>query len=215
MQRLHFTRLNFPLDLGVLQYKGGCKLSLPRKLVEGTRFISVHDITGLEADNTYILRWNDESINIVRREQGAELRYALGDERKRVYVGLDKTKVGYGYRSWLNCPACKRRTAKIYNVNGVFACRECHNLIYSTSKYTGNKLKYLGLKVRELQIKLEVDTSKISSIGDINNFAFFKPKNMHWTTFERLQAELTQLQGERLKEWTRRGKIILDRYYIT
>jgi len=171
-----------------------------KQTVEGTRFISVDDIKELEADSTYILKWHDEeSINIDKHKDHAVLRYMLGDERIRVYVGLDKTKVGYGYRSWLICPACGRRTAKLYNVSGVFACRKCNNLTYMTCQASGNRLEYLAIKIRRLQHRLGVDISDINC--DIQEKPLFKPKNMHQKTYWILKTQLGIMQMHFIDEW--------------
>lgn len=171
-------------------------MRIPKQTVEGTRYISINDIKELEAGNTYTLKWYDgESINIDRYADHAVLRYILGNERMRVYVGLDKTKVGYGYRSWLNCPACECRTAKLYNVKGVFACRKCNNLTYMTSQCSGNKLSYLGLKIRRLQHELDIDTD------DIHETPLIKPKNMHQQTYWILKTRLEIMQMHFIDEW--------------
>lgn len=171
-------------------------MNAPKQTVEGTRFVSVNDIKELEADSTYIFRWYDgESINIDRYAGHAVLRYILKNERMRVYVRLDKTKVGYGYRLWLTCPSCNRRIAKIYNVRGLFACRVCHDLTYMTSQASGNKLSYLALKIRRLQHKLSMDTN------DIHKRALFKPKNMHQQTYWVLKTQLEIMQMHFVDEW--------------
>src|SRR5699024_1910944 len=153
----------------------------PKQTVEGTKYISISDIKNLGAGNTYTLSWNDESINIDRHPDNAVIRYIFNDERISSYVGIDTTKVGYGIRSWLNCPACERRTAKIYLVKGLFACRHCHDLTYMTCQASGNRMDYLGIKIRRLQKRLGIDVTK--GYVDIQEKPLFKPKNMHQRTW--------------------------------
>jgi hypothetical protein len=39
------------------------------------------------------------------------------------------------FRYWFKCPLCKWRLSKLYRPPGAeaFACRECHNLVYTSS----------------------------------------------------------------------------------
>ena len=54
---------------------------------------------------------------------------------------LTVTKVTFGFRSWFRCPAgtnsekpCGRRCAMLYLLNGRFACRACHSLVYASQR---------------------------------------------------------------------------------
>ncbi|SEN86691.1 hypothetical protein SAMN04488134_102135 [Amphibacillus marinus] len=168
----------------------------PKQIVEGTTFISANDIKVMEPGNTYSLKWSNGSSLITERYQDhAMLRYAVAGEPVEEYIGLDHTKTGYGMRTWLLCPSCGERTAKVYNVKGTFACRVCNNLTYLTSKSSGNRLRYLGLKIRRLQIKLGMDTT------DIHEKPTFKPKHMHQQTFWVLRTQLEIAQLHFVDEW--------------
>lgn len=175
-------------------------MKAPKQTVEETRFIGIDDVQGLELDSLHTLTWHDgESIAIYKYIDHVLLAYRLKDESMRVYVGLDTTKVGYGVRSWLNCPSCSTRTAKPYNVKGIFACRECNNLTYMTCKRSGNRLNYLALKIRRLQHRLGIDTSNINC--DIQEQPIFKPKNMHQQTWDTQRQLLGIIQLHWLDEW--------------
>lgn len=171
-------------------------MEIPKQAVEHTRFISINDVKELEEDSLHTFTWHDgESIAIYKYLDHILLSYKLRDESMRVYVELDTTRVGYGYRLWLVCPVCSERAAKLYNVKGIFACRVCHDLTYLTCKVSGNRLRYLALKISRLQHKLGMDTN------DIHESSLFKPKNMHQQTYWILKTKLEIMQMHFEDEW--------------
>lgn len=175
-------------------------LKVSKQVVEHTRFISINDVKELEADSVYTLTWHDdEAINIERRTDHVTLRYLLKGESVNVHVELDTTNVGYGVRSWLCCPDCGSRTAKLYNVSGIFSCRGCHDLTYLTSRKSGNRLEYLALEIRRLQHKLGIDTSDINC--DMQEQPIFKPKYMHQRIWDIQRQRLGIIQLHWLDEW--------------
>lgn len=193
-------KMNFPLDLGVLTILGGVYMETVKRTVEGTSFIHINDVK--EHLDNEILNGNWEngcSIAIITMQDHIIIAYKLGDKSVRTKVNISSTKVGYGMRLWFDCPSCNHKRAKIYMVNGVFACRECNDLTYMTCKKSGNKLDYLSLQIWRQQKKLGMDLDKT----DIHDLPYFKPKNMHWKTFVRERERLELMQLERDKEWLR------------
>lgn len=86
-----------------------------------------------------------------------------------------------GQRAWFLCPAqgCGRRVAILYG-GSVFACRHCHKLAYQCQRETGDdRFARRADKIRE---RLKWDAGILNGNG-------WKPKGMHWRTFERLRAE--------------------------
>ena len=84
-----------------------------------------------------------------------------------------------GRRQWFLCPSCKRRVAVVYG-GKYFRCRHCHNLTYSSQQESQeDRLRRKSMKIRK---KLGADDSLMEPI-------LFKPKNMHWATFDRLRHE--------------------------
>lgn len=86
-----------------------------------------------------------------------------------------------GRRAWFRCPAqgCGRRVAILYG-GSVFACRHCHKLNYRCQRETDDdRAARRADKIRE---RLKWDAGILNGNG-------WKPKGMHWRTFERLQAE--------------------------
>ena len=86
-----------------------------------------------------------------------------------------------GRRPWFICPVkiCNRRVAILYG-GSVFACRHCYNLAYKSQREsTCDRATRRAEKIRE---KLKWDPGVLN--GDQ-----WKPKGMHWRTFERLCAQ--------------------------
>jgi len=84
-----------------------------------------------------------------------------------------------GRRQWFLCPSCNRRVTVVYG-GKYFRCRHCHNLTYSSQQESqDDRLRRKARKIRE---KLGVSSNLAEPI-------LFKPKHMHWTTFDRLRRE--------------------------
>ncbi len=125
-----------------------------------------------------------------------------GSDPQVVYI--DYTAVGYGKRPWFCCPFCNKRCGKLYRVSGVYGCRRCHELTYATCQLSGNRLRYLSMRVRRLQRRLGMNVAADLFSPDyvgIDDTPTFKPKYMKQQTFDRLRLELEITQLHRLDAW--------------
>jgi hypothetical protein len=118
------------------------------------------------------------------------------DYRTRVYgeaewtprtqpVWLEWTPCHYGgERVWFTCPGCQRRRAILYSAGGVFRCRGCHDLAYTSTREDATERA--NRRIMTLQRKLKApagcDLFHVPS----------RPAGMHTATYERLVAELVQ-----------------------
>lgn len=97
-------------------------------------------------------------------------------------VGLAWTECHFGgQRPWFICPAkgCGRRVGKLYG-GRVFACRHCYRLAYPCQREAeDDRAINRADKIRD----------RLGWMPGILNFKGCKPKGMHWSTFERLEAE--------------------------
>jgi len=124
-----------------------------------------------------------ESDRVVLNYRNQSRHHNDGEWEPMTYaVRLDWTPCGFGGRRvWWLCPAvgCGRRVAVLHG-GRVFACRQC------------NRLAYRGQR--------EADDDRATRRADtirrwlgwepgILNGNGWKPKGMHWRTFERLQRE--------------------------
>lgn len=97
-------------------------------------------------------------------------------------VGLDWTPCTLGgQRVWWRCPAvgCGRRVAVLYG-GRIFACRWCYQLAYRSQREADDDRA--TRRADKLRSRLEWEPGILNGNG-------WKPKGMHWCTFERLQRE--------------------------
>ena len=103
-------------------------------------------------------------------------------ESMRYAVALDWTDCGFGgRRAWWRCPAigCGRRVAVLYG-GRVFACRQCNRLAYRSQRETDDDRA--TRRADTIRRRLGWEPGILNGNG-------WKPKGMHWRTFERLQRE--------------------------
>lgn len=112
----------------------------------------------------------------IRRQDGG------GWEDMSYPVRLDWTACNLGGRRvWWRCPAvsCGRRVAVLFS-GRVFACRHCHDLAYRCQRETVDDRA--ARRAGTLRRRLGWEPGILNGRG-------WKPKGMHWRTFERLQRE--------------------------
>lgn len=146
----------------------------------------------LTPNRSFVWRWtcNDETVGSIqiRTEPGRLIptyRHRSGGEDwkdKSYPVQLDWTPCHFGgERPCFLCPAmgCGRRVAILYGGN-VFACRHCYQLAYPSQREAADvRAARRADRIRE----------KLGWDPDIVNDTSWKPKGMHWRTFERLTVE--------------------------
>jgi hypothetical protein len=97
-------------------------------------------------------------------------------------VDLEWTGTHFGGRRvWFQCPArgCGRRVAILYG-GSIFACRHCHKLTYQCQRET--PYDRAARRADAIRRRLGWEPGILNGEG-------WKPKGMHWRTFERLKAE--------------------------
>ena len=125
------------------------------------------------------IRVNDGSLTLSyrQRDRGAEW------QDMNYPVRLTWTACRYGGRRvWLLCPAvgCGRRVAVLYG-GRVFACRHCHRLAYRSQREAPDDRA--TRRADKLRVRLKWEPGILNGDG-------WKPKGMHWKTFQRLQSHL-------------------------
>jgi len=106
-------------------------------------------------------------------------------------VPLDYTECHFGgFRPWFRCPDCKERIEKLHMPPGSyrFACRECYNLGYHTSRTSGDEVKQAELRFKRAFEKADKDNRRPHP-GGLTGIPK-RPKGMHYDTFEKLQADV-------------------------
>lgn len=119
-------------------------------------------------------------------------------------VYLQTTACNYGGdRYWFTCPAagCGRRVAVLYLCGKIFACRHCYKLVYRCQRETiDDRSARRADKIRDT---LGWEPGILNGNG-------WKPKGMHWRTFERLRAEHDKHAGLFMDKTMSRFKIKID-----
>jgi hypothetical protein len=101
-------------------------------------------------------------------------------EEYPVYLGWTPCHLA-GQRPWFLCPAsgCGRRVAILYG-GGIFACRQCHQLSYPSQREPDDERA--TRRADRMREKLGWEPGILNGRG-------WKPKGMHWRTFDRLTAQ--------------------------
>lgn len=127
------------------------------------------------------------NINIQTGEDRINLSYRKRNEGEEWQdmnypVYLEYTECTYGgRRAWFRCPAagCGRRVAKLYG-GRVFACRHCHDLVYTCQREQQHER--LTRKLDKIRDRLDWQPGFLNGMGS-------RPKGMHERTYARLFAE--------------------------
>ncbi|WP_156224505.1 hypothetical protein [Haloferax gibbonsii] len=135
----------------------------------------------------------------------------LGDrvEEYDYRVGLEYTSCNFGgSRPWFRCPQCNTRRGKLYlrPSGGRFACRECHDLGYQSSRASGTKYREAELRYRRAFAK--ADAKGRRPHPNQQPYRPERPKGMHHETFERLVDDVDAAA----EEYSRRVQIGLREY---
>ena len=123
--------------------------------------------------------WNKWTAKIsgISHEDYIVLDYIVNQERKLNYkVYLDKVPMNLGgYKNYLKCPKCNSRVEKIYKsgASAYFLCRDCLDLVYRSSKESGDESARVRRELDKLYRKLGSKWKGIYSVIPE------KPKNMH------------------------------------
>lgn len=108
-----------------------------------------------------------------------------GDWQPMEYaVDLEWTSLHFGgRRAWFVCPAvgCGRRVALLYlGGSGIFACRRCYRLAYPVERET--ETDRAARRADTIRRRLGWEPGILNGNG-------WKPKGMHWRTYDRLVLE--------------------------
>ncbi|MBM4312522.1 MAG: hypothetical protein FJ122_01220 [Deltaproteobacteria bacterium] len=87
-----------------------------------------------------------------------------------------------GTRQWFICPSCSRRVAVVILFAGSVACRHCLNLTYASCKE--GRLDR-GFRKREKYKKM---------MGGADENLYFKPKGMHYQTWQQLRQKYQEAE---------------------
>jgi hypothetical protein len=127
---------------------------------------------------------SQEGVTIIIRPDGSQVTYRIRNdsvhlESHQQVIKLETTPCHYGgKRYWFLCPHCSKRVAVLYERNKLYRCRHCHNLPYTSQRVQQDER--LRIKTRKIRDRLEASHNLAKPV-------MFKPKGMHWNTFDRLK----------------------------
>lgn len=131
-------------------------------------------------------------------------------------VRFDYTEPHFGgVRPWFLCPECGDRRGKLYLPprRKTFACRECFDLAYQSSRSSGNETKRAEQRYRKAFAKADAEDRRPHP----NNPPYWptRPKGMHGETFAELCADVKDASQEWDKAVDRQMRAMLDRLEST
>ncbi len=123
----------------------------------------------------YRIEENRMILNYRHRPHGGEWEDVEQD------ISFDRTQCNYGgYRTWFLCPRCWKRVALLYGAGKYFLCRHCYNLTYASQQESQPfRLMRKAQNIRE----------RLGGSSNLSEPFPWKPKNMHWKTYDRLREE--------------------------
>ena len=101
-------------------------------------------------------------------------------------IHFDRLPCHYGgHRYWFLCPRCYRRVAVLYGAEKYFYCRHCYGLTYASQQERfGDRMMR---KARNIRKQMDPDNTVFDLFP-------FKPKGMHWRTYDRLRLEAVRAE---------------------
>ncbi len=112
-----------------------------------------------------------ENLNIRFRVQSDNIVFDCytSGESKHYVVRIAKTRCGTykGERVWFQCPTCKRRSGKLYLLQGTIKlqCRVCHDMIYKSQKEADKRTSFISKDLNLLTEMLRSGNPKRISQG--------------------------------------------------
>lgn len=126
--------------------------------------------------------------------EGARRRLGLcypGDTSLPVWrqqIALDWTPCQFGgHRPWFVCPRCGRRVGALFGWGSDIGCRQCFGLPYESQREVPHHRAIR--RERKIRLRLGGGPSVCDPIP-------WKPKGMHWRTYERLTARIRRASFE-------------------
>ena len=104
-----------------------------------------------------------------------------------------------GERKWFICPNCRTRVAVLYSADVLFLCRHCYQLPYASQGE--GYFDRMERKANKIGLKLDPD--------GLDEDYYYKPKSMHWKTFNSLIST-----NNRLQEAIETGFLYKFRYWL-
>lgn len=144
---------------------------------------------GVLAGGTYTWHWSNSetgkevgSIGLHVSTDAVRLVFAANGQHVTQEASIDRTPCSLGgSRPWFRCPSCNRRAAVLFNRGGLFRCRSCSGVVYTSQ--SEDRIGRLWRRQRKLEARLGEN--------------WRRPKGMHRTTRERILNGIFELEERR------------------
>lgn len=115
-----------------------------------------------------------------------ELNYRVNGEPVQDSIRIARTACNYGgHRQWFICPSCGKRQVVLYGLAGLFRCRKCHGLPYSSQMESNSDRA--SRKANKLRKRLGGEEGALNPIPS-------RPKGMHYKTYDRIVSQITEAE---------------------
>lgn len=122
------------------------------------------------------------AISVYGSDAGLRLAFCTNGMSVEQWLQIEHTPCAFGgARPWFACPSCGRRAAKLFLLNGRFACRKCQRLTYASR--SEDDLARAWRKQSKLEKKLGENWTR--------------PRHMHHATRDRIVAAIFECEQRR------------------
>lgn len=132
-------------------------------------------------------------------------------------IPLEYTPCNFGgVRPWFRCPGdgCAERVGTLHRPPGrdLFACRECYDLGYLTSRQSGKEMKMAELRYKRAFAKADSEDRRPHPGGTAGPYFPERPAGMHHDTFADLADDVQAARREWDAAKRERLSALVDRY---
>jgi len=159
----------------------------------GRHHISVENCHSLSAWGRFVWAWNgDEDDKFKVKWTGDQGGYFILDYKRdggkyQERISFTKTPCHFGgSRIWLDCPGCGRRVGKLYLPTTLYSNYNDGVRVQNWRCRYFYKLTYEQRRSRNLSRIFEWRAQQVAQKLIEKKNHFYKPKNMHWKTFDNL-----------------------------
>lgn len=144
------------------------------------------------------------AIEVITEDTHLTLSYSANSDPVETKIYYDETTTGFGKRKWFLCPTCGDRCAVLYLKSKHFACRKCQDLNYRSSQLSGEMDYYHEQLIKLCKVlKAAYEPTRM--------YPPWKPKGMHWATYEKLAKRYRRLAIERDQAFITEAQMVLNR----
>jgi hypothetical protein len=106
------------------------------------------------------------------------------------YVAVEWTSCGFGgFRTWVRCSGCGRRVGVLYRRRSIWRCRDCHDLVYATTRLP--RVARLVRRAVNLRARLGLPAGVLTPLTELD-----RPARMWRRRFVRVLVQVEEVEGQ-------------------